>query len=83
MARNRRREGVSSIIIKVDREKVGKQIQQEFNFLYKCIRRHERVESSLIEGKPMPFCGKCHMTIGEMNRIEYKGKVKRPQVRKK
>lgn len=83
MARNRRREGVSAIITKVDRGKVGKQVPQEFNYLYKCVRRHERIESHKLEDKLLPFCGKCHMSTGELNRIEYKGKVTRPQIRKK
>jgi hypothetical protein len=75
--------GVPAIIIKKDRRQVGKEIPQDFNYRYKCLRRHERVESSLIEDKPLPFCGKCHMTTGEMNRIEYAGRVKRPTIRKK
>lgn len=75
--------GVSAVITKKPRAQLGKQIPQEFNYRYKCIRRHERIESHMIEDKPLPLCGKCHMTTGEMNRIEYKGKVTRPQIRKK
>jgi hypothetical protein len=83
MSKKRGSLGVSATITKKKRSQVGKQILQEFNYRYKCIKTHVRIENSLIAGKSLPFCGKCHMTTGEMNRIEYSGKVKRPQVRKK
>ncbi len=83
MGKKRGSLGAPAIIMRKDRKKVGKPIPQSFAYRYQCIRRHERIESHPIEVKPLPYCGKCHMTTGEMNRIEYKARVKRPQITKK
>jgi hypothetical protein len=56
---------------------------QDTAYKYVCPKGHDRIERQLIEENPLPYCTKCHMTTGDLNRIALNKKLKLPTLYRK
>lgn len=47
-----------------------------YGYRYSCKHGHVRVEQDRIEENPPPWCTRCHMEQGEMNRYIFRDKTR-------